>query len=385
MFKKNEKRHTWGTSILALAIGIGLSLAIGESLLQVLARLHPVLFTEMIIPDPKQFRFESLFLDNYKKNFSRTDYFAWTREPYEVHPTRGWTTKPNNKEPYTTNNMGHRSTKPYAQDTARFNILAIGDSFTFGTGAPDNQVWPDFLSTNDSRYNVVNLGVGGYGIDQMHITLKESIAIYTPDLVILVFIADDLRRSLFYFNGYKKPRFIMVGERLVNISPNIGGLSETYDEILKKHEIQAGNFKSGFLLPFALRNVYQKILQPLFSDEQEYFTLNARLLDETIELCNMHQTDLLVVHIGMGEGLINANLSDKGEIFLTAFADQREVNILHTRPAFLAKDGNWKTSGHYGPKEHLFLSGLIQAKVQSLASWQEWVQGNNKPTEHRKN
>lgn len=112
---------------------------------------------------------------------------------HRAHPTRGWTVAPNAHQTvdgftYTTNERGYRSLRPYTPDPAKYTVLAIGDSFTFGIDTNDAETWPYLLQAKDSRLNVINLGVGGYGIDQMYLTLRETIGEYNPRLVIVAFI-----------------------------------------------------------------------------------------------------------------------------------------------------------------------------------------------------
>ena len=143
---------------------------------------------------------------------------------HRPHPTRGWTVAPNAHQvvdgfSYTTNERGYRSLRPYMPDPTKYTVLAIGDSFTFGIDTNDAETWPYLLETKDPRLNVINLGVGGYGIDQMDVTLHETVEVYHPDLVIVAFIGDDLRRTFLSFRDYKKPRFVLDqgGVRLTNV------------------------------------------------------------------------------------------------------------------------------------------------------------------------
>lgn len=61
---------------------------------------------------------------------------------------------------------------------------------------------------------VINLGVHGYGHDQMLILLKEEGVKYEPDIVILGFMPIDMSRNLLKFRDFAKPRFILKGGKL---------------------------------------------------------------------------------------------------------------------------------------------------------------------------
>src|SRR5262245_27375193 len=72
-------------------------------------------------------------------------------------------------------------------------ILAVGDSFTYGDEVRDEETWPARLQALTGR-RVLNGGVTGYGLDQTVLRLERLAEAYAPSLVILGFIADDIRR-----------------------------------------------------------------------------------------------------------------------------------------------------------------------------------------------
>lgn len=75
-------------------------------------------------------------------------------------------------------------------------ILAVGDSFTFGVGSPDDQTIP-FLLEKDLKakgysVEVVNAGIGGEGTLQHYENIKRIHLKHQPDLVVLLFDLTDL-------------------------------------------------------------------------------------------------------------------------------------------------------------------------------------------------
>jgi lysophospholipase L1-like esterase len=88
-----------------------------------------------------------------------------------------------------------------ARDKRTFRILAIGDSFTFGIGVAGDQAYPKVLErmlnnaplgTDPAAYEVVNAGVDAYGTEQEYRYLKELLARYQPDLVIVGLYSNDV-------------------------------------------------------------------------------------------------------------------------------------------------------------------------------------------------
>ena len=71
------------------------------------------------------------------------------------------------------------------------DIVALGDSHTYGFNVSSSQSWPGYLGQKLGK-NVYNYGVGGYGILQYHYLLNKSLGL-KPDVIILgLYLANDL-------------------------------------------------------------------------------------------------------------------------------------------------------------------------------------------------
>ncbi|HRE77868.1 MAG TPA: hypothetical protein PLL09_08585 [Flavobacterium sp.] len=91
-----------------------------------------------------------------------------------------------------------------------YDIICIGDSFTHGDAVVYEDTWPAILSKKTNR-SVLNMGSGGYGIDQALLRFMNNEI--TCDTIIFGLVSGDLERSLstvysYYGGGVKtKPRF----------------------------------------------------------------------------------------------------------------------------------------------------------------------------------
>ncbi|MDH5413446.1 MAG: hypothetical protein OEW87_04855 [Flavobacteriaceae bacterium] len=73
----------------------------------------------------------------------------------------------------------------------KVNILAIGDSQTYGVMAPANESWPSILAQLTNK-EVYNLSLGGYGPVQYLHLLKTKAKILSPEIVVVaVYLGND--------------------------------------------------------------------------------------------------------------------------------------------------------------------------------------------------
>lgn len=83
---------------------------------------------------------------------------------------------------------------PKPQDVKR--IAVLGDSFVAGLQVKEDGLLTaklqDLLSQNGQKFEVLNFGVSGYGIDQKYLMLEKRIPKYNPDLVILFLSTNDI-------------------------------------------------------------------------------------------------------------------------------------------------------------------------------------------------
>ncbi len=94
-------------------------------------------------------------------------------------------------------------------------VLATGDSYTQGDEVDDSETWPSWLQ-GFLRRRVINAGVAAYGLDQTVLRTAELVPKLKPGVIVLGFIADDVRRAEMSRTwGAEKPYFELLGQELV--------------------------------------------------------------------------------------------------------------------------------------------------------------------------
>ena len=94
---------------------------------------------------------------------------------------------------FTTNAFGLRDTdhtleKPEGID----RIVVLGDSFAWGFGVDDGEIFTDYLEAALDKTEVINLGVTAYGITQEIAYLRRLGLKFDPDMVLLALVMNDI-------------------------------------------------------------------------------------------------------------------------------------------------------------------------------------------------
>lgn len=148
----------------------------------------------------------------------------------------------------TTNSHGMRwrevsSTKPAGKERVAF----VGDSFIFGESADsvEESMAGVFESKIDqSKYEVLNFGMVGYGFADIRLQLKEQIFAFDPEYVIIVsFNGNDFRDTYLGLNQYD----IVKGVITRNWDTLMAKVPAAYRPLRKENEAAAGSSSSGGL------------------------------------------------------------------------------------------------------------------------------------------
>lgn len=75
-------------------------------------------------------------------------------------------------------------------------VALVGDSYTFAERVSFEDSWGHLLETTPGlSAEILNFGVGGYGVDQAYLRFKKDVLAWKPDVAILAFPMHDLHRT----------------------------------------------------------------------------------------------------------------------------------------------------------------------------------------------
>jgi hypothetical protein len=120
---------------------------------------------------------------------------------------------------FTTNSRGFRGLAEHAPavPAGTYRVVCLGDSFTMGSGVGDDATFPAQLAALGDGLEAVNMGLGGFGIDQDYLWyLRDGLAL-EADMLLFAFIASDFNRMLSdaFLDKYPKPVLRVVDGGLV--------------------------------------------------------------------------------------------------------------------------------------------------------------------------
>jgi hypothetical protein len=281
----------------------------------------------------------------------------------EWHPARGWALKVNLRDvpvqrgkTLSSNSRGVRGHREHAdvRPPGITRILVLGDSFTFGEDVGDDETYSHHLEALLPATEVVNLGVHGYGHDQMLIYLREVIGRYRPDVVILGFMTGDMERNVLSFRDYAKPRFVLDDGRLALRNSPVPPPSEL---------LAAEGRRSRFADVLEMLWLRYRWKSGAISEETRALTL--AILDEmkaAIEAAGARPAFAYLPAYG------EIDRTDPGmtgqERFFFSYCRRRGIQSMYLRPHFIAKmkeGATFKTHGHWGPLEHRVAAEGIRA------------------------
>lgn len=149
-----------------------------------------------------------------------------------IDPELGWITIPGAvTQDAAVTASGLRATHEYAAQPAPgvLRIAAFGDSFVHGDEVATDETWEAALERALPGTEVLNYGVGGYGLDQALLRYEREGARLSPHVVLFGVITDDVLRGVNVFRPFfapttghvlTKPRFLLDGAGTLELLPN---------------------------------------------------------------------------------------------------------------------------------------------------------------------
>lgn len=205
------------------------------------------------------------------------------------------------------NSQGMRDSEYSVERTGKRRMLVLGDSYGWGFGVEHSERFSEIMEDAYPDWEIINASVSGYGTDQEFLFLRERGMAFKPDVVLLLFYAEDFVNNnhdeqYWYF----KPLFRINGGELE--LHNVPVPKATTIQRLKRFVL--GRTYLGRILHLAKcrwlalsgSQVNHKIgnTDRDSSDRRSRYHVTDRLITSMNELCKKNGSLFLLVSIPMG-------------------------------------------------------------------------------------
>jgi len=287
----------------------------------------------------------------------------------------GWTNVPNAFLPdlygpglyVRINGQGFRANHDFTihVPAGKRRVICSGDSFTFGYGVDNDHTWCDQLARFDPALETVNMGQGGYGIDQAFLWYRRDGLKLDHDVQLFAFITQDFQRALSdSFIGNPKPHLILRNGKL-----EIGNLPLPKRNLLLSW--LAGH--SGHLQNLASVRLLSAIASHLRAsasavDESTARSIASAIFHELAELHRQRGSRLVLVYLPTREDY-DGGASEAWRGFVASAAKSEDVTLIDLFDDFRHLDPKTAEDLFIGPDQIRYFAAAGHFSLRG----NEWV------------
>ena len=251
---------------------------------------------------------------------------------------------------YQINSQGFRNPVDFdsLENKSKKRILLLGDSFLFGIFLENEKTISSLLQKDlGTDYEIYNMAIPAWGIDQMYLAYQKYIEQIKPDQVVLFFIDDDIARVVeaFFWGTTTKQAYCLENDQLKKRTAYDGKLNFLEAFFL---------FQSKFLNQF-YKIFTQRKAQPL----AEHF------IKKMIEAEKTKGRELLLFRCPRKEQLQNDNpfynLNDFFEMNTHCYFDlKKSIELL---PNQAQQNLYTKNDGHLSEAGAVFMKDILKKEI----------------------
>ncbi len=273
----------------------------------------------------------------------------------------------------TTNAQGFRAVRdtPREAPKDRVRVICAGDSFTLGYGVGDEQPWCARLAARDPHLDTVNMGQGGYGVDQAYLWYeRDGEPIEHSALVFALITGDFERMKLTTFAGHGKPILALEGDRLVTRNVPVPPPSR-FPFLWRRFAFAAGELRFAQLVQ-RIRSRSAAAVDPF---DESTWGVAAKLFESLARSAREHHRTFVVLYLPTRDDH-DTTASDGYREHLQVLANAggftvvdlvpvlRELPALTMRSLFIP-DGS-EGAGHYAAAGHEWVAEQLAEALRRI-------------------
>jgi len=329
----------------------------------------------------------------------------------ELDPELGWRYRPGYaRGADRINEQGTRNLHRYAPSppSDAIRVAVFGDSFVYGNEVGTADAWPSRLEAIDPRFEAPNYGVGGYGADQALLRYRRDGLTLHPQVVVLGFTPDDLRRLVNVYRRFiddrewplAKPRFALDDRGALQLIPSPLQRPADYARLraqpllvreLGQHDAWyapeiyqdplfdwSGAVRLASSLVVRLRQHFlgenRLVAHGVFNSDAEAFRIQVAIFREFATEVAQHGARPLVLFLPDAGALAQAR-AGRPTLYapLAATLEQAGIDYLDTAPALAAAAEHEAVSsffmpgGHYSPRGNAIVAAALASALRAHA------------------
>ena len=250
----------------------------------------------------------------------------------------------------------------------KVRIVCSGDSFTEGTGVAPEHTWCRRLAEMDHRFEVVNMGVGGYGLDQAYLRYRRDGNLLEHHIHLFAFIADDLDRMKHReFWGYPKPVLRIENGALVPHNVPVPRV-----RFYRPKLVQAAAYIQGLKTAEFLQNLFNSKSSRERVTDDDIRALALRVFEELNQISKARGIILSLVllpeqreyaggRIDMWRQFFRTQTAKNGIFFVDLIDEYRAMPRAEAKELFLR--GPSRVAGHLSVKGNRFIAQALYPKL----------------------
>ncbi len=281
-----------------------------------------------------------------RPNFSGTLNWPYRRTEEKINP-QGW----------------RDQSYAYVKPEGVFRIAVIGCSRTYGYGVNADETYSKvlegLLNTDTSKkFEVMNMGVNGYGLTQMALNYMEYVRPYSPDLVVLQFYNPTVyRASQTSMWQTLQPAFVLAGDklRLLN-SPVPEHRFNVIEQQLIKHSVLYRFIKEKLI---KIEEINKEKFKAGIPSDKELHKLCARILAQLNHQVSQDNSQL-VVFTWRNQGRWMQDILDQAGVRYLLLDDYSDITFWEKQGAI----DNPPPTGHWSPVGHQFVAEALYRYIK---------------------
>ena len=319
---------------------------------------------------------EKFLLDGYDSEL------CWCRKPF----TSGFEQGKYGSTIYRINEKRARFNPSYENLPTKISIY--GDSFALSRQVNDDETIAHYLSEL-TQTNILNFGVGNYGIDQALLRMRREYANNRTNIVIQAFVPEQILRVVSYWKHYSeygnhfgfKPRFKLQDNQLILI-PNIMNSKERFNQLIdllpeiKKYDYwYERRFKKDFNKEYNFDQMMESNLKwriKSYQDEECFKTLFG-LIGLFKEYSQEQGFKPIVVVLPYKNDVLYIKENNSNKSYYSKFIEWSNKilltldlmpNLIELHELDYYYSDNTRYGGHYSKHGNEFVANLIHKKLK---------------------